>query len=166
MSFVFHNQMRTHQAFGTAREFSPTGFEMVVFGALGKNPIMGRRSDTQKDPDPKLDQAAIQKYWKHDGVAVPGRASEVIDDAAMIAMVDGRSASEKNAAKQAVDHLVTDFPEAAKKAVERLRAPGNDPAVYKEAIQLITHDMQEHGIPVPASTPAQGQGAKAKAKTH
>lgn len=109
-----------------------------------------------KNPDPKLDEATIRKYWNPKGTMIlPGNASAVMDDVAMTATVDGRTPAAKEEAKQALDHLVKDFPEAAKLAVERLRAAGNDPKVYGDAIKLIDHDMQEHGAPVPNATPKQ-----------
>jgi hypothetical protein len=118
-----------------------------------------------KTSDPHLDQDKIDKYWPPEKGSreIPGLASQIIGDAAMVAVGASpiRDPSAVNHARETLDRLVQDFPESARKEVERLRAPGNDPDVYRDAIKLIAHDLEhQQEISAPGATPAAQSGSR------
>jgi hypothetical protein len=113
--------------------------------------------------DPHLSETTIrEKYWHAPGIRMllDDSASRTIINAAEVASTDAVNSSDQAEAKAAVGRLVHDFPEAARKAVERLRAPDNNPLAHRGSIAIIIEDMQQNATPAAGSTPKIESGSR------
>jgi hypothetical protein len=113
--------------------------------------------------DPHLSEASIrEKYWHapKGRALIDDSASRTIIYAAETATLNGFSDADKREAKDAVDRLVHDFPEAARKAVTRIRAPGNDQTLHGGSIKLIMKDLKMSEVSAPGTTPSNASASK------
>jgi hypothetical protein len=88
--------------------------------------------------NPCLEAAEISRKWEGLQLPLPGRASDVIIDAARKATVDGHTAGERENARQALRGFVRDYPGALTHAINELEGlVKENPANYRDALTLL-----------------------------
>lgn len=108
--------------------------------AQGATPQVQRKKyQCEGTPDnPCLEAAEISRKWEGLQMPFPGRASDVIIDAAMKATVDGHTASERENATQALRRFARDYRSALMPAINELEGLAKqNPANYRDALTLL-----------------------------